>query len=285
MIAFPAGDGFTVRVDTASAHELLSKIEHDLQSGLGFTVATLNLDHLVKLRRCPPFRKAYIRQKHVVADGNPVVWLSRLAGDRVELTPGSELIHPLAALAARLDAPVALLGSTEKALAIAAARLEAAHPTLRIVAKIAPPFGLDPEGPEAAACLDEVARSGARLCLLALGAPKQEVLAARGADRVPGCGFVSVGAGLDFIAGTQRRAPAWVRAIAMEWLWRMLSDPRRLLRRYVRCALILPGLALDALRARRAGARRQAKAVRAPAPAKAVGAPSEPRPGGAAALG
>jgi exopolysaccharide biosynthesis WecB/TagA/CpsF family protein len=252
VIAFPAGNGSSVCVNASSGRELLAKIENDLSLRKSFTVATLNLDHLVKLRRCPEFRQAYLRQTHVVADGNPVVWLSRLARDPVELAPGSELIGPLAALAARLDAPVALLGSTERTLALAAARLEAEHPGLRIVARIAPPFGLDPEGPEAAACLDAVARSGARLCLLALGAPKQEVLAARGVDRAPGCGFVSVGAGLDFIAGTQRRAPAWVRAIAMEWLWRMLSDPRRLLRRYVGCALILPGLVLHAAKARRA---------------------------------
>ena len=61
-------------------------------------------------------------------------------------------------------------------------------------------------------------------------------------------GFVSIGAGLDFLAGSQTRAPAWVRAIAMEWLWRMLANPRRLALRYLRCALILPGLARDALR-------------------------------------
>jgi UDP-N-acetyl-D-mannosaminuronic acid transferase (WecB/TagA/CpsF family) len=59
-------------------------------------------------------------------------------------------------------------------------------------------------------------------------------------------GFVSIGAGLDFIAGFQTRAPLWVRRIAMEWLWRMLSDPRRLAKRYLDCALVLPDLALAA---------------------------------------
>ena len=79
---------------------LLSDLEACLVRGQGFAIATLNLDHVVKLRRDPVFRAAYQAQSHVVADGNPIVWLSRLAGRRdVALVPGSELIAPVAALA------------------------------------------------------------------------------------------------------------------------------------------------------------------------------------------
>ena len=71
--------------------------EARLGAGRGFSVATLNLDHAVQLRRNPAFRSAYAAHSHVTADGNPVVWLSRLAGQReVSLVPGSELIAPLA---------------------------------------------------------------------------------------------------------------------------------------------------------------------------------------------
>ncbi|MBD3764411.1 MAG: VTT domain-containing protein, partial [Rhodobacterales bacterium] len=65
--------------------------------------------------------------------------------------------------------------------------------------------------------------------------------------------YTSVGAGLDFLAGAQVRAPAWVRRLALEWLWRMALDPRRLAARYAACAAILPGQALAALRQRRRG--------------------------------
>jgi UDP-N-acetyl-D-mannosaminuronic acid transferase (WecB/TagA/CpsF family) len=64
-------------------------------------------------------------------------------------------------------------------------------------------------------------------------------------------GFASVGAGLDFIAGHQTRAPEWWRRFALEWLWRTVSSPRRLLPRYAACAAILPGQVLAALRLRR----------------------------------
>ena len=238
-------------VNTASQAELLEALEGKLLAGDGFSVATLNLDHLVKLREVPAFRDAYARHSHVVADGWPVVALRRLAGQPVELVPGSDLVSPLMALAARLGVPVAFLGGTEATLRLAAERLATAHPGLQVVACIAPPFGLDPDSDAADAALAEVARSGARLCLLALGAPRQERLAVRAQDRLPSCGFVSIGAGLDFIAGSQRRAPHWMRRMGLEWLWRMLSNPRRLAGRYARCALILPKLTVAAVGMRR----------------------------------
>ncbi len=230
---------------------LMAEVGRRFAAGEGFALATINLDHLVKLRRDAAFAAAYAAQDLVVADGNPVVWLSRLARRPVALVPGSELVVPLAGLAARAGVAVALVGSTEGALRAAGAELERRVPGLRIAARIAPPMGFDPDAPGAAAVLERIGTSGARLVFLALGAPKQERLAARGRAALPAVGFASIGAGLDFLAGTQVRAPAWVRAIAMEWLWRMLSNPRRLARRYAECALILPSEAARAWQMRR----------------------------------
>ena len=229
---------------------LLAEIDTLLRGGKGFSLATLNLDHLVKLRRDPVFLAAYRAQTHVVADGNPVVWLSRLAGRRTELIPGSELIAPLAALAARVGSRVALIGSTTPVLKLTAERLVKANPGLDVVLCHAPAFGFDAQGPAADEAIAALRACDAQLCLIALGAPKQEIFAAYAAQTLPGCGFVSIGAGLDFIAGGQKRAPKWVRAIAMEWFWRMAGNPRRLAKRYAECFMILPGLGLHALRSR-----------------------------------
>lgn len=237
-------------VSHASQAGLLADLEAAFGQGRGFAVATLNLDHLVKLARDPRFADAYRAQSHVVADGNPVVWLRALMGRPVALVPGSELIAPLSALAARRGMPVALYGSDQPTLDLAADRLMADHQGLTVVAAIAPAFGFDPMGAVAEADLARLAAAGARLVFLALGAPKQEILAARGRALQPGLGFVSIGAGLDFIAGRQVRAPLWVRRIAMEWLWRMGGNPQRLVRRYWDCGVILPGLAIAAWAAR-----------------------------------
>lgn len=249
---FPTGGPRRLALTAADTTAALAMAEARLRDSRGFTLTTLNLDHLVKLRRSETFRRAYLAADIVVADGNPIVWLSRLSGRPVSLAPGSELVAPLAALAARLDAPVALYGATAPALKAAAARLCADHPGLRIVLTLAPPFSFDPEGPQAEEDARAIAASGAQLCFVALGAPKQEIFAARAVTFAPACGFVAIGAGLDFIAGTQQRAPVWVRRLALEWLWRLLSAPRRLARRYLDCVLLLPGLTIDALRRRSA---------------------------------
>ncbi|MFN7002639.1 MAG: WecB/TagA/CpsF family glycosyltransferase [Roseinatronobacter sp.] len=241
-----------IEVTTATREDLFKDVRKRLSAHLGFALATINLDHLVKLRCNASFRNAYARQDIIVADGNPIVWLSRLAKRPVELIPGSELIDPLARIAAELDVPVAFFGSSPEVLESAAAALQRSHPGLKLAARISPPMGFDPSGAAAERLLDDIADSGARLCFIALGAPKQEEFAAYGRVRTPQIGFVSIGAGLDFIAGQQIRAPRLVRALALEWLWRMALAPRRLGPRYLQCILILPRQVLSALRLRRA---------------------------------
>ncbi len=246
---FRVGD-VEIGVNLPDRAAALAAVSARLAAGQGFALATINLDHLVKLRRDAAFRAAYAAQDLVVADGNPVVWLSRLARRPVALVPGSDLVLPLAGCAAAAGRPVALVGAAEAALAGAAARIAAEVPGARIAWRHAPPMGFDPEDEGARKVLAEVAALGPCLCLLALGAPRQERLAALGRRLAPQAGFVSVGAGVEFLSGHQRRAPEWVRRIAMEWLWRMLSAPRRLVPRYAACAAILPAEALAAWRQR-----------------------------------
>lgn len=242
----------TVGINIPTRDLLWQAVTDRLARGDGFALATVNLDHLVKLRHDRAFARAYAGQDFVVADGRPIVWLSRLSRQPVALMPGSDLILPLARIAAKEDWPIALLGSTDAALAGAAEALVAKVPGLRVLHCFAPPMGFDPEGDAAATALQAIEASGARLCFLALGAPKQEILALRGRALAPSVGFVSIGAGLDFLSGHQRRAPKLMRALALEWLWRALSSPKRLVPRYLACFAILPGLILQAWRQRHA---------------------------------
>jgi exopolysaccharide biosynthesis WecB/TagA/CpsF family protein len=242
-----------VAITHGSAAAMLTEVRARLAQSRGFALATINLDHLVKLRACSGYRLSYGAQDIVVADGNPVVWLSRLAGHPVSLVPGSDMVLPLARMAAETGRPVALVGSTAEALQAAAAVLQAAIPGLRIARQIAPPFPFDPASPQATALLQDLEKAGIGLAFLALGAPKQETLAARGRALAPGVGFVSVGAGLDFLAGTQQRAPAIIRLLALDWMWRALKSPRRMVPRYLACAAILPQQVVAALRQRSGG--------------------------------
>ena len=252
---FQFGAQHSITINMPDRDRLFAEIRRRFRRGDGFALATLNLDHLVKLSADPRFRSVYAGQDLVVADGRPVVWLSRLAQRPVRLIPGSDLVLPLARLAAEEEVPVALVGSSPEALIDAARVLSEAHPGLRVAYSHAPANGFDPVGTAADRILDDLRASGAGLCFVALGAPKQERFALHGRHLAPAVGFVSVGAGLDFLGGHQVRAPRWMRRLALEWLWRAAGDPRRLLPRYAACAAILPGQVRDALRLRRTGAK------------------------------
>lgn len=246
---FWAGD-YQVDINVAGWNALDREISGRFSAGDGFALATLNLDHLVKLRSDARFRSAYAAQDLVVADGMPIVWMSKLAGRPVELVPGSDAILPLVRLAATHGKTIALVGSTEDTLQAAKSYLERNVPGTNVVATIAPPMGFDPVGPSADKVIEELKSAKADIAFLALGAPKQELFAAYARGHLPSTGFVSIGAGLDFFAGAQVRAPKWVRAIAMEWLWRAMSQPMRLVPRYAKCFAILPVEVAHALKLR-----------------------------------
>lgn len=236
-----------VTVNIADLEQLNREVGGRLRSRRGFALATLNLDHMAKLRRDAEFARAYAAQDFVTADGNPVVWLARLAGRPLNLLPGSDLIEPLCRLAAEARCRIALVGSGDATLRAAAERLGARIPGLEVALCIAPPLGFDPDGSEAEELLCSLEAWEIGLAFLAFGAPKQERLAARGRHLAPSVGFASIGAGLDFIAGTQRRAPRLLRRLALEWLWRLAREPRRLGRRYLDSAAVLPGQVRSAL--------------------------------------
>lgn len=241
---------YSIDINVRSNSELFRILRERFLGKTGFALATLNLDHLTKLPTDIAFADAYNAHDLVVADGRPIVWLSQLARDPVELIPGSDLILPLSRLAQETGTKVALVGSSDEALSGASKALRHDVPGLDIALCHAPPYGFDPEGDGADAICDLLNNSGAGLCFIALGAPKQELFAAHARAKCPKIGFASIGAGLDFLSGHQIRAPQLMRRMALEWLWRLAQDPKRLIPRYAKCFAILPGLVWGALRQR-----------------------------------
>ena len=203
-----------------------------------FVIFTLNLDHLVKLRSDEKFRDAYRNAEFVTADGFPVVTLAGLNGISIERTAGSDLIEPLCRSAAENSLSIFLFGTTLPTLCAAARWLSAQVPELDIRGVFSPPSGFSENTEIADEAIRVIAESGARICFVALGPPKQEIFAAVAKNRTSGIAFFAVGAGLDFIAGTQTRCPPVFRRLNMEWAWRFVTNPRRLGWRYFRCALL-----------------------------------------------
>lgn len=233
-------DGIAINI--LSMSEAVSSIILAAEHGDTFSVCTLNLDHVVQLQRRLDFREAYRRARFVTADGFPIVLLSRLIGSRMERTTGADLVEPLCEQAAKKQLPIFLLGSDESTLSMTAQRLSERYKGLNVAGSFAPGAPFDPYSQEADDAIDAVRASGAKLCFLALGAPRQEVFAARCLDELNGLGLLCIGAALDFIAGTQSRAPSFTQKIGLEWAWRALRNPRRLGPRYARCMAIVPRL-------------------------------------------
>jgi exopolysaccharide biosynthesis WecB/TagA/CpsF family protein len=249
-----AASQFVVEGVTVNCRDLqasAAQILEDCGRGKSFGVFTLNLDHIVKLRRDAKFRAAYCNARYITADGFPVVWAGRLSGAKVDRVTGADMILPLCAAAAHAGQPIYLFGSQTEALGGAAQFLTARLPGLTIGGMAAPALGFDPASEQAASYARQIAASGAKICFVALGAPKQELFAALACQETTGIAFVCIGAGLDFLAGMQVRAPRIMQASGMEWIWRLLSNPRRLGRRYLDCLLVLPTVLLQSYKSQR----------------------------------
>jgi N-acetylglucosaminyldiphosphoundecaprenol N-acetyl-beta-D-mannosaminyltransferase len=200
-------------------------------------VVTPNVDHLVLHRKHQRLAAVYRRAELVLADGMPMVMLTKLLRlplrDKVS---GSDLIDPLVAASAAADVPLFLLGASDEVTEQSAERMRAAHPTLRVVGRRSPMFDIDggvDGNPDIAAALREAGDAGARLVLLAFGAPKQESLFHDFEAQLPPAVYVCCGASLDFVAGKVSRAPRWMSRIGAEWLYRLAKEPARLWKRYL----------------------------------------------------
>jgi exopolysaccharide biosynthesis WecB/TagA/CpsF family protein len=231
-----------LRVSALSLAETAERICQNAGSVSAQNVFTLNLDHLVKMRKDAMFRRAYRRAGLITADGFPIVLACSLQGKRVSRVAGSDLIGPICAEAARSGKSIYLFGSSLQVLTKAARLLHERNRGLMIAGVFAPPQRFDPTSEDARRCIVTIGNSGADLCLVALGAPKQELFADHGKSLLPNISFVCIGAGLDFIAGTQVRAPYWMQSWGLEWLWRAAGNPRRLLYRYLLCMAATPGI-------------------------------------------
>lgn len=229
-------------ITTRNLDDAVSGIMQRLGCWKSFSVCTLNLDHLVKLRTNASFRKAYADAEFVLADGFPIVTFARLKGVALERATGADLINPLCRAAAARDIPIYLFGTTLPTLCAAARKLAATNPGLKIAGVYSPASEFQVNSEAADEAVAVIRRSGARICFVALGAPRQELFSARAVKATSGIAFLGIGASLDFIGETQTRCPRVIRRLNLEWAWRVVSDPRRLGPRYIACAALFARL-------------------------------------------
>jgi len=209
-------------------------------------VVTPNADHLIRYHDDRQFRGLYDQASYVLLDSRFLANLLAVTkGQFARVCRGSDLTLRVLSQVVKPDDRIVLVGT-----APAQAQALRVQFGLNHLVHINPRMGFIRDAEAVAACLNEIeAASPFRFCFLAIGSPQQEIIAhqlkVRGVAR--GLAFCN-GASIDFITGAERRAPAWLQWVGLEWLFRLMQNPKRLAKRYLvrgpRIFLLLPRMRL-----------------------------------------
>lgn len=228
------------RVVSVLGHDIFSRSRREAYRdillraarGQGGTAYFCNSHMIAEGLRARGMRDAMDRATWLFPDGAPVCVAMKLLGrTRQKRITGVDALPELCEMAEKLGLSVYFYGDEPRVLAELARKLLLRFPNLRIAGMESPPFrGLDPD--EEREHVARIIASGARLCFIGLGCPKQERWMARNADAC-GCVLLGVGNAFRITAGLMPPAPAWMRLHGCEWMFRLAREPRRLWRRYL----------------------------------------------------
>lgn len=180
----------------------------------------------------PSFREQINAADLVTSDGMPLVWaLRRLGIGEASRVYGPDLTASLLGHAEAEGLRVGFLGATPHTLARLLDNVRARHPSLLVSFAFSPPFLM--QSPEQdASVIEKINSARVQILFVGLGCPKQERWISQHRDRLH-CVALAVGAAFDLLARTKPRAPHWMQSSGLEWLFRLLTEPRRLWRRYL----------------------------------------------------
>lgn len=218
-----------VYIDNFSQSELLK----DLKSGVVFTP---NVDHLVKLQSDQEFFKAYETADYRICDSQVIYYVSRFLGSPIhEKISGSDFFPAFYNYhKGNEDIKIFLLGAKPGVAKLAQQNINEQVGRQIVVDSHSPSFGFEKNEEECLEIIEKIKSSGATVLAVGVGAPKQEKWIHKYKDRLPSIKiFLAIGATIDFEAGNVERAPKRVSEVGLEWLYRLLAEPKRLWKRYL----------------------------------------------------
>lgn len=223
-----------VPIHRATFAECIDEIEILARGPEATYVTTPNVDHIVLLNRDAEFRAAYDHSFLNVADGAPVVLLSRLIGQPLPgRVVGADLLPAICERASHTNLRVYILGGAPGVATLASERLISLYPGLLIVGVSSPPLGFECNTVAGQNEVAQICNAAPNVLFVCLGTPKQEKWIAAHIHEFPPLVAVCVGAAVDFAAGSINRAPLILQRLGLEWLCRLYREPRRLWRRYL----------------------------------------------------
>jgi N-acetylglucosaminyldiphosphoundecaprenol N-acetyl-beta-D-mannosaminyltransferase len=241
---------FGIAVDAVREHEAVERILRWIKTPDGrlHYVVTPNVQHTLVYQQNEEFRAAYAQASLVLVDGAPLVWASWLFDAGVpERVAGSDLIPALLSSAQRIgrDLKLYFLGAAPGVGERAARAAEEIYQGVRVVGTFSPPLGFERDEAKNREIIDRIREAAPDVLIVGLGAPKQELWVYRHSDELKSVPVaLCAGATIDFLAGSKARAPRWMRKVGVEWMHRVVTEPRRLAPRYASDALRFPQLVL-----------------------------------------
>ena len=204
-------------------------LARNANSSFGYIV-TPNVDHVVRTTKADDaIKSAYMEADLCVCDSRVLRRLASMWGITLNLIPGSDLVEALFDKLLKPNDRICLVGGTTEHSLL----LQARYPHLAIIHH-EPPMGLSKDAAARSAVIDFAHLTDARIILLGVGSPQQELLAHEMAKSGKVCGTaLCIGASIDFLVGAQVRAPQFLQNAGLEWAWRLMSDPKRLAKRYL----------------------------------------------------
>jgi N-acetylglucosaminyldiphosphoundecaprenol N-acetyl-beta-D-mannosaminyltransferase len=240
-------------IDRLTMAQTLARCQAIIERGAFAQQVSINAAKLVSLKKDPELRAVVNRCELVNADGQSVVWASRLLGDPLpERVAGIDLMDALMGMAEREGYGIYILGARQEVLETAVQRLRVMHPQLRLVGYRHGYFS-EEESPQVAAAIRD---SRARILFVAMSSPRKERWLDEHGPTLNVPFAMGVGGSIDVVAGITRRAPPMWQRLGIEWLYRLIQEPRRMLRRYLVtntrfCVLVARALVLRVLGSRR----------------------------------
>lgn len=219
-----------VAIDNIASEDLLAKLKD------GGIVFTPNVDHLVKLQKDPEFYDVYKVADYITCDSQVLMYISSFLGKPIqEKISGSDLFPAFYEYYKNDETvKIFLLGAAEGVADRARDNINRKVGREMIVGAYSPPFGFEKDEVECDRIIKTIDDSGATVLAIGVGAPKQEKWIYKYRDRFAHVKvFLAIGATIDFEAGNRRRSPQWMSRLGVEWLYRLLSEPGRLWKRYL----------------------------------------------------
>lgn len=219
-------DLFGCPFDRVDLQQAVAQVEAAIaQRGRLTQSVGVNLDQLLKMQEDPAFREIILQCDQITADGQPIIWLSRLFGDPLpERVPSVDIMQALLPLAAAKGYKIFLLGTKQELLDRAAAAMRQQHPGLPIVGQRNGYFQ-EADEPELVRQINE---SGADMLFVAISSPKKEQFVERNRAALQVPFVMGVGGAFDIAAGQYTRAPRLVQKVGLEWAWRVAQEPKRM---------------------------------------------------------